>query len=145
MKRTEALFLAHSRCRTPLWIKDTVGASPSTLRLRSNLLATLAHSPSALRVYLTADLGFQHGTLTPGEQQIVLLAASKENNCRYCTTSHSAMARFFANVPGEAIVAIENGQPLTDPKLDALVNLTRHLVSQRGYTSRTMIDTFLTV
>src|ERR1700735_4000992 len=30
-----------------------------------NLLASLAHSPSALKTYLNADLGFQHGTLTP--------------------------------------------------------------------------------
>jgi hypothetical protein len=36
-----------------------------------NLLATMAQSPSTLRVYLDADLGFQHGKLTPGEQQIV--------------------------------------------------------------------------
>ena len=74
MNRTEApLFTPLSMQRTPCGIKDTVGASPSTLRLRlQSLSATLAHSPSALRVYLTADLGFQHGTLTPGEQQIVL-------------------------------------------------------------------------
>ena len=35
-----------------------------------NLLATMAHSPSALRVYFNADLGFKHGTLTPGEQRL---------------------------------------------------------------------------
>ena len=90
-----------------------------------NLLASLAHSPSALKVYLNADLGFQHGTLTPGEQQIVLLTASKENDCRYCSTSHSALARFFANVPGDAIIAIESGSPLCNPRLNALVDLTR--------------------
>jgi hypothetical protein len=51
-----------------------------------NLLATMAQSPSATRVYLNADLGFQRGTLTPGEQQIVLLGARKENDYRYLTT-----------------------------------------------------------
>ena len=125
---------------TPLLMHDAPLASRPLLEQAHryfgfvpNLIATMAHSPSALRVYLNANLGFQHGTLTPGEQQIVLLAASKENACRYCTTSHSALARFFANVPGDAIVAIENDRPLSDPKLNALTDLTRQLVSQRGY------------
>ena len=108
-----------------------------------NLLACLAHSPAALRVYLNANLGFEHGTLTPAEQQIVLLTASKENNCPYCSTSHSALARFFANVPGDAVLAIESGRPLSNPKLNALVVLTRQLVSLRGFAPRETIDLFL--
>jgi uncharacterized peroxidase-related enzyme len=135
---------------TPLLIQDAQPASRTLLEQAHryfgfvpNLLATLAHSPAALRVYLSADLGFQHGTLTPGEQQIVLLAASRENNCRYCTTSHSALARFFANVSGEAIFAVEHDQPLNDPKLNALVNLTRELVAQRGHAPKEVIDAFL--
>jgi uncharacterized peroxidase-related enzyme len=144
MKTTEVPLFS------PLLLQDAPLASRTLLEQAHryfgfvpNLLATLAHSPSALRVYFTADLGFQHGTLTPGEQQIVLLAASKENACRYCTQSHSALARFFANVPGDAIIAIENDQPLSDPKLNALVNLTRQLVSHRGHAPRDTIDAFL--
>ena len=135
---------------TPLLMRDAPLASRTLLEQAHryfgfvpNLIATMAHSPSALRAYLNADLGFKHGTLTPGEQQIVLLAASKENGCRYCTTSHSALARFFTNVPGDAIAAIENDRPLSDPKLNALVDLTRQLVSQRGNAPRTTIDAFV--
>jgi hypothetical protein len=69
---------------SPLSMKEAPEASRTLLEQAQryfgfvpNLLASLAHSPAALRVYLNADLGFQHGTLTPGEQQIVLLAASK--------------------------------------------------------------------
>jgi uncharacterized peroxidase-related enzyme len=135
---------------TPLLMQDAPPASRTLLEQAHryfgfvpNLLATLAHSPSALRVYLNADLGFQHGTLTPAEQQIVLLTASRENDCRYCISSHSALARFFADVPGEVIIAIENGQPLADPRFDALVNLTRELVAARGHASRPTIDRFI--
>lgn len=135
---------------TPLLMQEAPLASRTLLEQAKryfgfvpNLLATMAHSPSALRVYLSADLGFQNGTLTPGEQQIVLLAASKENDCNYCSASHSALARFFANVPGDAIIAIESNRPLSDPKLNALVNVTRQLVSQRGYAPRKTIDAFI--
>src|ERR1700758_3666157 len=71
-----------------------------------NLLASMAHSPVALSVYFYANLGFEFGTLTPAERQIVLLTASKENNGSYCSISHSALARFFTNVPGDALIAI---------------------------------------
>lgn len=73
----------------------------------------------------------------------MLLAASKENNCRYSTASHSALARFFANVPNDAIVTIESDQHFSDHKLNALVNVTRQLVSQRGYAPRKTIDEFI--
>lgn len=144
MNTTDApLFTPLSMQNAPLASRTMLEQAHRYFGFVPNLLATMAHSPSALRVYFNADLGFQNGTLTPGEQQIVLLAASKENDCRYCTASHSALARFFANVPGDAIIAIECDRPLTDPKLNALVNVTRQFVSQRGYASRKTIDEFI--
>ena len=107
-----------------------------------NLLASMAHSPVALGVYFHATVGFEFGTLTLAERQIVLLTASKENKCAYCSASHSALARFFANVPGNALLAIEFGQNPPDPKLNALVLLTRELVAQRGCVSRELIQAF---
>lgn len=107
-----------------------------------NLLASLAHSPIALRAYLAADAAFQRSTLTPSEQQIVLLAASAENACPYCMSAHSALAKFFLNVPGDVILAVQANRPLLDPRLDALVNLTRQLVSQRGHLHSQTIAAF---
>ena len=107
-----------------------------------NLLASMASSPVALGVYFNANLGFELGTLTPAERQIVLLTASKENNCAYCSISHSALARFFANVPGDALLAIESGGNPKDPKLNALVSITRELVARRGFISREMTQRF---
>jgi AhpD family alkylhydroperoxidase len=107
-----------------------------------NLLASMASSPVALGVYFNANLGFEFGTLTPAERQIVLLTASKENNCGYCSISHSALARFFANVPVDALIAIESGGYPQDPKLNALVSMTRELVAQRGHISREMMQLF---
>jgi hypothetical protein len=70
---------------TPLLTKDAPLASRALLEQAHRyfgfvptLLATLAHSPSALSVYLNADLGFQRGTLSPAEQQIVLLTEQGE-------------------------------------------------------------------
>jgi uncharacterized peroxidase-related enzyme len=110
-----------------------------------NLLACMAHSPSALRAYLNTSICFQYGTLTPAEQQIVLLTVSQENKCDYCSAAHGALARFFADVPGDVIVAIESGRPLSDPRLNALVNLTREFVTRRGRATQHVIDSFFEV
>ena len=141
--------MTNSTLFAPLMMHDAPPASRELLDQAQryfgflpNLLACLAHSPSALRAYLNINLCFQYGTLTPAEQQIVLLTASQENKCDYCSASHSALARFFADVPGEAIVAIESGQPLSDPRLNALVNLTRELVARRGHVAQHVIDAF---
>jgi AhpD family alkylhydroperoxidase len=107
-----------------------------------NLLASMASSPVALGVYFNANVGFEFGTLTPAERQIVLLTASKENNCGYCSISHSALARFFANVPVDALIAIESGENPQDPKLKALVSITRELVARRGHILPEMIQLF---
>ena len=73
----------------------------------------------------------------------MLFTASRENRCNYCAASHSALARFFTDLTGEAIAAIEVGHQLSDPRLDALVNLTRELVIHRGYAAQQVVDTFL--
>ncbi len=135
---------------TPLLPRDTSRESRVLLEqvkrelgFVPNLLACLAHSPTALNAYVAADAAFQRGTLTAAEQQIVLLAASSENDCPYCTSAHSALAKFFLNVPGDVIVAVQANRPLPDPKLDALVNLTRQVVSRRGHVRSQTIATFL--
>ncbi|MBB6143036.1 putative peroxidase-related enzyme [Silvibacterium bohemicum] len=135
---------------SPLLIENAPLASRSLLEQARrhfgfvpNFLASLAHSPSALGAYLAADIGFQSGTLTAAEQQIVLLAASKENDCHYCTTAHGALAKFFMNVPSEVVTALENNQSLSDAKLNALVCLTRQLVARRGHAPRQTVDAFL--
>ena len=139
----EALFPSLLPGQVPARSRQILEQAREYFGFVPNLLASLAHSPVALSVYFNANVGFECGTLTHAERQIVLLVASKENDCAYCTTSHSALARFFSNVPSDALLAIESGNKLSDPKLDALVSLTRQLVSLRGYVTRETIQLFL--
>jgi alkylhydroperoxidase family enzyme len=57
-----------------------------------NLMATFANSPTVLQGYLALDGVFDKGTFTPVERQLILLAASVENDCNYCTDAHSTIA-----------------------------------------------------
>jgi uncharacterized peroxidase-related enzyme len=108
-----------------------------------NLMATFANSPAVLQGYLAMDGVFEKGTFSPVERQLILLAASEENKCNYCAAAHSTVAKAFLHVPAETISALRDGKPLTDKKQDALVNLVREIVRERGFANSATVEAFL--
>ena len=77
------------------------------------------------------------------ERQIVLLSASVENNCNYCTAAHSTVLKSFMHVPADVVSAVRSNIPVSDPKLNALVALTKEVVSERGHLKEQTIENFL--
>lgn len=108
-----------------------------------NLMATFANSPAVLQGYLAMDAVFEKGTFTPVERQLILLAASLENNCDYCVAAHSTIAKAFLRAPAETIAAVREGKPLANEKQNALVNLVREIVRERGFASPAAMEAFL--
>lgn len=108
-----------------------------------NLMATFANSPAVLLGYLAMDGVFEKGTFSHVERQLILLAASEENKCNYCSAAHSTIAKRFLHAPAETITAVREGKPLADKKQNALVNLVREIVRERGFASPTTVDAFL--
>ena len=100
-----------------------------------NLMATFANSPTVLEGYLAMDAVWEKGTFSPSERQLIFLAASVENECRYCTAAHSTIAKGMLHVAPEIVTAIREGTALPDAKLDALAGLTREIVRERGHVS----------
>ena len=81
-----------------------------------NLFGVFANSPVLLEGYLGLEGTFEKGSLSAVERQIVLLAASLENSCNYCTAAHSTVLKAFLHVPAEVVSAIRSNLPLPDPK-----------------------------
>jgi alkylhydroperoxidase family enzyme len=96
-----------------------------------NLMGTLANAPAAAKAYHGLIREFSKSSLQ--ELQIVLLTVSVENKGIYCTAAHSAVAKSLARAPDEVIGAIRDGHPVPDPRLNAVVSLTREIVRDRGY------------
>jgi alkylhydroperoxidase family enzyme len=86
---------------------------------------------------------FEKGTFSPIERQLILLAASEENKCNYCSAAHSVIAKGLLHAPAEMITAVREGKPLADNKQNALVNLVREIVRERGFASSVAVDAFL--
>jgi uncharacterized peroxidase-related enzyme len=107
-----------------------------------NLIATFANSPTTLQGYTTLEGIWERGTLTSVERQLVLLTASTENACGYCSAAHATVAKRL-HVDARTVRAVRTGAPIADLRLNALVALTRELVAARGHARQKTIDAFL--
>lgn len=117
-------------------VKQTYGFIPNTY-------GVFAHSPLAVAAYLQINgLIKEHSTLTPQEQQVVMLSVSVENACEYCVAAHTVVAS-MVKTPPDAVASIRGGTPLSDPRLAALSSFTRSLVKNRGWVPETEQQAFL--
>ena len=107
-----------------------------------NLLGVFAESPTTLKAYLTIGQIFDESSFSPTERQVLTLAASRLNDCRYCVAAHSVIAN-LQKVPADAIEAIRNDQPIADSKLEALRTFTTVVIEKRGWVTEDDTAAFL--
>ncbi len=107
-----------------------------------NLIGTMAESPAATKGYLTIRQIFDETSFSPTERQLVILAASRYNECHYCVAAHSVVAE-MQKVPNDVIQAIRSDRPIGDPRLEALRTFTTAVVDKRGWVSEDDIEAFL--
>ncbi len=140
----------HTNLLLPLTIATAPEASKPVLEgiqkgfgFIPNLMATFANSPAVLKGYLALDAEWEKSAFSAQERQFVLLTASLENGCGYCTAAHSTIAKAFLKVPAATVSAIRNGGSTGSEKTDALVALVREFVSLRGHAQTATIERFL--
>jgi uncharacterized peroxidase-related enzyme len=140
---TDTLFAPVTIATAPEASKPMLEKVQKSLSFIPNLMATFANNATVLEGYLALGAVFEKGSFTPRERQIILLATSVENNCNYCAAAHSQIAKTLLRTPAEVIAAVQNKTPVPDVKLNALVDLVRDLVRERGYAKDKTIQKFL--
>ena len=140
---TEPLFQPLTIATAPEASKPVLENIQKSFGFIPNLMATFANSPAVLKGYLAIDDVFEKGTFTAVERQVILLAASEENKCAYCSAAHATIAKHFLHAPAETIAAVRDGKPVQDQKLNVLVDLVREIVRERGFASPGTVDAFL--
>mgnify|MGYP001598245287 CR=1 FL=1 len=108
-----------------------------------NLMKVFAESPVALQAYGAVSEILEKSSFSPVERQLVLLAVSYANNCEYCVSVHSMISKNTPGVDKQDVEKLRQGEPLTNKKLDTLVQFTKQLVSERGFVSDTEQKKFL--
>lgn len=128
-----SLFKLHDLTSAPAAALPILDAAKKGLGFVPNLYAQLSEAPTALEAYRNLGAAFDKTSLTPAEQQIVLIAVSVQNACTYCVAAHSFLARNMVKVPGDILTALRSRQPLPDKKLNALVKFAQAVVRERGW------------
>ncbi|MEO1128817.1 MAG: carboxymuconolactone decarboxylase family protein [Planctomycetota bacterium] len=107
-----------------------------------NLHAIMAESPSLLEGYKRLWDLLGASSLSPLEQQVVMMTANFENDCHYCVPWHTFIMK-QSRMPDDVIEALRSGTPLPDPKLDALRTFTRLLIENRGHAGDAALEALL--
>jgi len=138
----QAQFPYHDPESAPQAALPSLQQSEQRFGMLPNLMRKMATAPALLEGYLTLGDLFEQTSLSPAEQQVVLLTVSRENRCEYCVGAHSVLAD-MAGVPKEVTDAVRDGQPLPDPRLEALSRFTAAVVEARGWVGDAEVAAFL--
>jgi len=138
------MFTYYDLDNAPEGSKPIMENAKATIGMIPNFHRVIAESPVAYQAYVTTYGLFKSNapSLTPLEQQVVMMTANFENNCEYCVPAHSfSMKR--EKIPAEIIEALREGTPLPDPKLQELHDFTKEMLDKRGHIGDERLQTFL--
>lgn len=136
-------FTTHTVESAPEDARGILEGAQSQLGFVPNLYGNMAESPTVLESYLAIAGLFEKTSFSSTEQQVVLLTTSVINNCEFCVAAHSVISKSMLNIDGSIIDAIRNQEAIQDNKLEALATFTRAVVTERGWVSGDVTDTFL--
>lgn len=109
-----------------------------------NMYANMANAPAVLSTYLHGyGLFRSESGLRPAEQEVVFLAVSQVNGCKYCTAAHSMIAEKMSGVPADVLQAIRAQTAIPDAKLAVLYATTVAMVKSHGQPDPETVKTFL--
>lgn len=134
-------FPIHDLSSAPAAARPMLEAAKQKFGFVPNLLGEFAEAPPALQAYLSLADAFSKTSLSPVEQQVVLLATSVTNACSYCVAAHTMMLH-MAGLGADQVDRIRAGQALDDARLEALRVLVVSIVESRGWPSAAVRDAF---
>lgn len=102
-----------------------------------NLYASYAHSETALGDYLT--LQNRKSTLSAKEKEVINLAVSQVNECVYCLSAHTAIAK-MNGFTDDQILELRSGEASFDIKLNALAVFVKNSVVNRSKPDRDVLE-----
>lgn len=137
-------FPIHDVESAPEAAKPLLKGAQERMGFLPNLYRHMAEAPASLEGYLTLSEIYGKSSLSEAEQQIVLLAASAENNCDFCVAAHSDMAK-NAGLSEEIVTETAHGHAydIPDERLRALATFTRAVVAERGHPTEEQLEVFM--
>jgi AhpD family alkylhydroperoxidase len=114
-----ALFPAHTPETAPPAARRTMEGVEKRLGFLPAAVARLAESPELLDGFLRVSALFEATTLDPVAREVVIMTMATRNGCHVCIAMHTGTLRRLG-VDEQLVAALQAGEPLADPRLEAL-------------------------
>lgn len=125
-------FKIHDVQSAPEAARETLEGVKSKYGFVPNMMGIMAAAPPALKAYATLSGLLDETSFSPVERQILLLTISRENECHYCMSAHTASAK-AAGVADDVVEALRAGRSLPDTRLEGLRRFTARVLETRGH------------
>lgn len=122
--------------------RETLAAVNKTYGFVPNLIGNMIEAPATAKAYLTLGKLFGETSFNEAEQQVILLAVSRYNECEYCMSAHSTAA-LMKNVPVDVVESIRNDEAIANPKLEALRVFATRVTELRGRLEESQMNELL--
>ncbi|MEZ7505094.1 carboxymuconolactone decarboxylase family protein [Flavobacterium sp. Arc2] len=106
-----------------------------------NIYAGMGHSKNALGSYL--QFSGAASSLTKKEKEVVDLAVSQLNGCRYCQSAHTATAK-MNGFTDDQIIELRKGGASWDNKINILAQTAQRIAATKGQIGAEALDAFHT-
>jgi uncharacterized peroxidase-related enzyme len=106
-----------------------------------NIYAGMGHSKNALGSYL--QFSGAASSLTKKEKEVVDLAVSQLNGCRYCQAAHTATAK-MNGFTDDQIIELRKGGASWDNKINILAQTAQRITATKGQIGAEALDAFHT-
>ncbi len=137
------MFTYHSKDTAPEAAAPLIALATAVYGFFPKLHQIMAEAPATYHAYLeTFRIFAEETTLSPLEQQVVMMTSNYENRCHYCTAGHTMLMQ-MSKMPANVIEALREGTPIADPKLEELRSFARDLLDARGHVGDARVQQFL--
>lgn len=134
-------FQVHDAESAPEGGKEAIDAAKQAFGFTPNLIGVMSEAPALAKAYLSVGQHFGETSLSPQEQQIVLVAVSRENGCEYCVAAHSTVGA-GAGISEADLEALRGGASLADPRHEALRVFATRVIEKRGWVDESDLEAF---
>jgi AhpD family alkylhydroperoxidase len=136
------LFPAHTAETAPPAARRTIEGVERRFGFLPGAAARLAESPELLDGFLRASGLFEATTLDPAAREVLVMTIATRNGCHLCVAMHTGTLRGLG-ADEDLVAALQAGDPLGDPRLEALRGFVLEVLATAGGVSDDVVRAFL--
>lgn len=119
-------------------VKDIYQNIEKKLGRIPNIFLNMGNSPAVLQGYFALNDAADKTSLSPKLREQIALVVSQTNDCNYCLSAHSAIAK-STDLNEDSILQARKGES-QDPKTQAILRFAKTVVEKKGHLSNTEVE-----